>query len=440
MRIACACALLVQGTAAQGMDLLQAWQAAVANDAQLASARAAAEANRERVPQARAQLRPQVGLNVQRSRNELRTESAGPLDTTVQQHLFYSSATESLTLRQALYRPQLTAQLRQAEALVASGDASLESEEQKLVMRLAQAYFEALLAEEQLRLSQVQQAAYASQLDAARKAFAGGSGTRTDIEEAQARLDLNTAQQLEARQAVDFTRRQLAMIVGLPVDGLSGVDVENLPLAVPEPARLADWIARAEAASPELRAATANVDAARLEVERVRAGHLPTLDAVAQMARSDRDNPTRVDSKFTQKSIGVQLNVPIYQGGLVDSQVRQAVANLQRSEAVLESTRLDLEGRVYREFRGVTEGIARIRALEQAVRSGEQLVQSSRRSQQAGSRTVVDILNAEQQLGSARFDLAQARFNYLLALVRLRSLSGEPGDATLAEVNRSLHP
>ncbi|MEJ8838672.1 TolC family outer membrane protein [Ramlibacter sp. AN1133] len=432
------CAGLASTALAAPLDLAQAWQAALANDAQLRAARATAQANRERVPQAEAQLKPQVNLNMQRSRNELRSESAGLLGEPVQQHLFYGAGTDSLTLRQPLYRPQLTAQLRQARALAANGDALFEEEQQKLVMRLTQSYLEALQAEEQLRLVGVQRVAYLAQLDAARKGFAGGSGTRTDIDEAQARLDLNTAQELEARQSVDFARRQLAVMVGQPVTELVALDPARLPLAVPEPARLEDWVARAETASPEVRAAAANLQAARHEVERVRAGHLPTLDAVAQLSRSDSDNPTRVDTRYTQKTIGVQLNVPLYQGGLVQSQIRQALADVERYESVLEGLKQDLSSRVHREFRGVTEGIARVRALEQAVRSSEQLALSSRRSQQGGSRTLVDVLNAEQQLGTARRDLAQARFTYLLSIVRLRALAGELTEGSIGEVNRWL--
>ena len=439
--LACACTALGGAALGQPMDLARAWQAARSNDYQLRASRATAAANRERLPQAEADLRPQVNLNMQRSRNELRSETPNPTAVgpeLLQQHLFYSSSADTLTLRQPLYRPQLTARLRQARALVANGDAILEDEEQKLVMRLTQAYLEALNAEEQVRLVTLQRAAYAVQLDAARKGFAAGSGTRTDIDEAQARLDLNAAQDLEARQALEFVRRQLAVIVGQPVTELARLDAERLPLAVPEPARLEDWQARAEMGSPEIRAALANVDAARHEVDRVQAGYLPTLDAVAQVSRSDSDNVTRVNTKFNQKTIGVQLNVPLYQGGLVQSQVRQALADLERYQSVLEGLRLDLGSRVHREFREVTEGIARVRALEQAVRSSEQMVTSSRRSQQGGSRTVVDVLNAEQQLGTTRRDLAQARFAYVLALIRLRSLAGEAGDQSIQDVNQWL--
>lgn len=427
--------VMAAGAPAWAIDLQQAWQAALGNDAQLRAARAAAEANRERVPQARAQLRPLVSATLQRNRNDLRSEQPGLGGAPVSQRDLYTSKNDTLTLRQPLYRPQLTAALRQAQALAANGDAVLEVEEQRLVMRVTQSYLEALQAEEQQRLTAVQKAAYTGQLEAARRGFAGGSGTRTDVDEAQARLDLNAADELAARQSVEFTRRQLAIIIGQPVTALSPLAVERLPLVPPQPPVLDDWLARAEASSPEVRAAAAQLAAAREAVDVARAGHHPTLDAVAQLSRSESDNPTRVDTRYNQKSIGVLLNVPIYEGGGTESRLRQALAEAERAEGVLDATRQDLASRVHREFRGVTEGVARIRALEQAVRSTEQLVLSSRRSQQAGSRTVVDILNAEQQAGTARRDLAQARYSYLLSVVRLRALAGELREASIAEVN-----
>jgi outer membrane protein/protease secretion system outer membrane protein len=430
---------MVHGGAA-AMDLMQAWQAAVANEPQLRAARAAAEATNERVAQAEAQLRPQVGMSFSRNRNELHQQTPGLAGTRVQQHLFYTSASDALTITQPLYRPELTAQLREARAQAANGEALLEQEEQRLVVRVTQTYLEALQAQEQERLVQVQRTAYAAQLDAARKGLAAGSGTRTDIDEAQARLDLNTAQELEARQSVEYTRRQLSLLVGAPIAELAPVDPQRLPPAAPGPARLEDWLARAEASSPEIRASALQVEAARMRVDRAGAGHSPSLDVVAQLSRGESDNPTRVSTSYRQNSIGLQLTVPLYRGGLVQSQVRQALAELEQRESLLEALRLDLASRVHREFRGVTEGLARVRALEQAVRSSMQVVASSRRSQLAGSRTVLDVLNAEQQLGVARRDLAQARFAYLLSLVRLRALAGEMREASIAEANNWLVP
>jgi len=426
---------------AWALDLSQAWQAALANDPQYQAARGAADSTRERVPQARSQLLPQLGASAQVNRNDLRSERPpGFLESGTQRsRILYTSSADALTLRQPLFRPQLASQLRQAHALVAQGDAQLELERQRLVMRVTEAYLEVLRSEEQQRLLAVQRTALATQLDAARKGFAAGSGTRTDIDEAQARLDLHVAQELEARQSVELTRRQLSAIVGAPIDVLAQIAVERLPTAPPT-LGLEEWIARAEAASPEVTAGRAQVAAAREAVDMAKAEFLPTLDGVAQILWNDSDSPTQVNTKYRQRLIGVQLNVPLFDGGMSWSRVRQAHAEVQRAEGLLRAASLDLSNRVHREFRGVTEGLARIRALEQAVRSSEQLVQSSRRSYQAGARTLLDILNAEQQLGTARRDLATARFTFLLSLIRLRALAGELAEPSIAEVNGWLVP
>jgi len=161
---------------------------------------------------------------------------------------------------------------------------------------------------------------------------------------------------------------------------------------------------------------------------------------VAQWSRTDSDTVTSVNNRYTNKSIGLQLNVPIFAGGYVNSQIRQSLADQERAIAALEATRRDLGVRLHREFRGVTEGKLRIRALEQAVRSSEQVARSNRRSFEAGSRTLVDTLNSEQQRASAQRDLAQARFSYLMSRVRLNALSGGPKTVVIEEVNAWLKP
>ena len=424
---------------AWGLDLMQAWQAALANDPQYQAARGAADATRERVPQARSQLLPQIGATAQLNRNDLRSEQPNLFGQMTTSRERYSSGADALTLRQPLFRPQLAAQLRQAKALAAQGDAQLHAERQRLLMRVTEAYLEVLRAEEQQRLLAIQRTAFVAQLDAARKGFAAGSGTRTDIDEAQARIDLHVAQELEVRQSVDLARRQLSAIVGQPVGALSVIAVERLPSA-PPPEGLDAWIQRAESASPEVTAARAQVAAAREAVDMAKAEFLPTLDGTAQILLNESENPSRVNSKYHQKIIGVQLNVPLFDGGSTRSRVRQASAEVVRVEGLLRAASLDLSTRVHREYRGVTEGLARIRALEQAVRSSEQLVQSSRRSYQAGARTLLDILNAEEQLGIARRDLATARFTFLLSVIRLRALSGDDAEPSIAEVNGWLVP
>ena len=167
---------------------------------------------------------------------------------------------------------------------------------------------------------------------------------------------------------------------------------------------------------------------------------LRTIDAIAQWSISDSDNVTRVDTRYDNKTVGVQLNVPIFAGGYVNSQTRQAVANLERAQHALESSRRDLGLRVEKEFRGITEGVLRVRALEQAVRSAETMVQSSRRSFEGGNRTLLDILNAEEQRVIALRDLAQARYLYMVSRIRLRALAGEADAAVIDEISAWLKP
>lgn len=434
LRVLAAAAALLAGSA-WSMDLLQAYQAALQEDATLRAARATADAARERLPQTRAQLLPNIAFSAGRNRNDLsRTfENQRPREEEP-----YYSFNQTLQLRQPLFRMPLWAGLEQAGHIVQDADATLERELKNLGVRVTGAYLEVLLAQDQLELVLSQQAFVQTQLDAARKAFAAGSGTRTDIDEAQARLDLNRAEELEARQQLDYTRRQLEVLTRHPVGELARLDAAKLALQPPEPQGLDSWLALAEAGSPELQALKARLEAARSEVAKAQGGHYPTLDAVVQLTRSASENVTTPESRYTNRAVGVQLNVPLYAGGYASSVVRQALAEQVQAQERLEATRRDLGLRLQREYRGVTEGVLKVRALEQAVKSAEQLVLSSRRSYQAGSRTLVDILDAEQRLQSARRDLAQARYVYLISRVRLQALAGGDMESGLAELNRSL--
>jgi TolC family type I secretion outer membrane protein len=427
-------------TAAWSLDLSQAYQAALAQDATLRAAEAGMRARSERIEQARAQLLPNLSASASRNRNALESTTPNILGQAATTHSNYTSSSAALTLRQPLLRKYLTADYRLAQAQVDDANAVLDREMQNVAVRVSGAYFEALLTAEQLALVLAQKTAYASQFDAAKKRFAAGAGTRTDIDEAQAALDLNVAQELEARQNVDFTRRQLQTLINQPVDNLARLDPGKLVLHQPVPARVEEWTERAEAGSPEIRSLKAQVEAARFEVEKAQAGHYPTLDAIAQLSRNESDTVTSVNNRYTNKSIGLQLNVPLFSGGYVNSTIRQALAEQERLEHTLEALRRDLGVRVHQEFRGVTEGVLKIRALEQAVRSTGQVALSNRRSYEAGSRTLVDTLNAEQQKVGAERDLAQARYLYLISRVRLQALAGGPKTEVIDEVNGWLKP
>ena len=420
------------------MDLLQAYQAAQQQDATILASRAAAQAGRERLPQARSQLLPNVAMSVGRNQNNLVNTTPNSLGQEQTSETQYPSLNRTLTVRQPLFRTYLLAQYQQAQAQVQDAEATLAQDEQNLAVRVGGAYFEAMLTHEQLALVLAQRTAYTTQLDAARKALAAGSGTRTDVDDAQARLDMNVALEIEARQNVSYTLRQLEMLVNQPVDKLATLDVVKLELLEPQPNVLQDWIARAETSSPQLQSLRAQAEASRQEVKKASSGHYPTLDAVAQWSRSESENILNVASRYTNASVGLQLNIPIFSGGYVNSSVRQALASQEHAEQALEAGRRDLGVRVYKEFRGVTENIPKVRALELALRSADQLVLSSRKSFQAGSRTVIDVLNAEQQRMVVLRDLAQARYMYLIAKIRLLALVGAADDEAVAAINRML--
>jgi protease secretion system outer membrane protein len=432
--------LLSYTTAALSMDLLQAYEAAKLQDATILAARATAQAGRENLPQARAQLLPNISASVGYNKNQLTSTTPNFLGVDQTTKRDYPSQNQTLTLRQPLFRPFLTAQYEQAGARVNDANAVLEQEEQNLAVRVTGAYFEAMLTHEQLDLVLAQRKAYTTQLDVAAKSFAAGAGTRTDIDAAQAQLDLNAAQEIEARQNVVYTLRQLEILVNQPIYKLSTLNVGKLQLLGPQPNSLLDWTARAEQSSPQLQSLKAQLEVARLEVDKSQSGHYPTLDAIAQLARSQSENVTNTQNRYNNASIGLQLNIPLFAGGGVSSGVRQALAAQDRAEQLLEAGRRDLGLRVHKEFRGLTENIPKISALEQALRSADQLVLSSSKSFQAGSRTVVDILNAEQQRTVVLRDLAQARYMYLISNIRLLALVGGADTDAVLTINQVLQP
>jgi protease secretion system outer membrane protein len=433
-------ALAAVCSAAPAMNLLQAYEAALEQDANVRAGRAALASGLERLPQARSQLLPLVSANFGRNQNQLSTTSVNILGNASVSRDDYFSFNQSLTLRQPLFNLPRYFQYKQAQDLVQESHANYEREVQNLVVRVGGAYMEALLASESLKLVEVQKKQYTTVLEAARRAFSAGTGTRTDIDDAQSRLDMALANELEARQNEDYTRRQLEVMINLPVMTLSGLGAQGVA-ALPDVVKaLPEWVELAQTGNPEVKALLARLEATDKEVFRAKSAHAPTLEAVAQWSDSGNENVTRINSSFENKAIGFQLTVPLYQGGAVSSQVRQAVAEKTRVTESLEALRRDLSLRVHKEYRGITEGTLRIRALEQAQRSAAQMVDSTVKSQRAGVRSILDVLNAEQQVAAVNRDLIQARYVYLISRLRLNVLGGLDPLATMTEINQAFVP
>lgn len=407
------------------IGLTQAYEMALLNDANLKAARAQASGVAERIEQAKASMLPNVSVNASRFYNDLsRTQSNFlGVPTTVDERYF--SHSQSLQIRQPIYRPALGIGLDQARAQHTDAVALYAREVQALGIKVVEAYLQVLLAQETQALLESQMRLTAQQFESAKKRFEGGAGIRTDIDEAQARLDILEAQQLSARQTRETAVLQLQLMLQQSVGGVLPLDPAALKPATFNALTVDDWLARAVERSPDMAALRARLEAARLEVRKAQASHKPTLDAVAQITRSGSENVTSPQSSYVNRQVGLQFNLPLYAGGAVQSAIRQAFAEQTRIEETMEAVRRDLHVKLQTEWRGVTESAKRMAALERAVASTEQVVVSVQKSFQAGMRTVLDVLNAEQQTQQARRDLAEARLGYVASRLRLLSLTGE---------------
>lgn len=437
---ALALALAFGAAPADALDLVQSYRLALQQDARYQASRAEADASREAVPQARAGFLPNLSGNLSRGKNYTDQQSRNAFGQPVNSSYEYLSSNYVLSLRQPIYRKYNFAQYMQAQSQVESAEATLDRSLQDLLVRLAGAYFEALMARDQHALVLAQKDAYATQLAAARRAFDAGHGTRTDIDDAQARYDMTLAQELEASQNLGYTRRQLQTIVNQPVDALALLDPARMQLQAPLPASAEEWIARGEELNPELRALRANIEAARQELEKARSGHFPTVDLVAQRSKSASENNVSVNTQYLTSQIGLQVNIPLFAGGYTMSQVRQATANILKFEQQYEARRREVAQEVRKEFQSVAEGVMKVRALEQAERSAEQAVFSNQKGFQAGLRSQIDILNAQQQRMNVKRDLAQARYQYILARLRLQGLVSSLNEQEIEAVNAWLTP
>lgn len=422
------------------LDLLESYQSAVEADADYQAAEATAEAGRQGVPLARSQLLPNVSMNYTHFENELNARSTipaslfGPSRTLVQ-NLSYPSDTWALVLRQPLYRPAQFAAWRQSKAQLAGVEAELARARQDLGVRVSEAYFNALLMEERLKLVEAQAEAIALQLKASEALFKAGQGTRTDIDDAQARLDVKKAEILAAEQEVAQARHELSILINAEVDAVAGMDTTRLKLTMPDPPSLDSWTAKVEAGSPELSALEAQRKAAELEIKRAWAGHKPTADIIVQRSISSSDNVVNPGARYINNQLGVQVAVPLFAGGYVNAQVMQATARLNEVESRHEAARRKLATAVRREFQSVEEGIRKVKAMEAAERSAAQALLSNEKGFEAGTRTRVDILDAEQKLSEARLNLAQERLIYAISHLRLRALGGDLGLEAVSQVN-----
>jgi len=444
MRLAAYCLGLLLPLAAGAADLQQVYRDAKGYDAQYAAARLALLAGLEKLPQGRALVLPTVNLTGGYTHTWVDSESKNPAaipsfsrDVTNKNYTF--------TLSQPLYRPQNQLQYGQAEFQVKQTEAVFAQAEQDLLLRVAQAYFDVLAAQDTLALVRAQKAAISEQLAQARRNFEVGTATITDTHEAQARFDLAAAQEIAAQNDVDTRNRALQQITGKVYESLQPLRAD-VKLSPPNPNHMQTWVDLAEKASYPVQIQEANAQIAELEAKRTRAVHLPTLDLVATHGQAFQTGSTiptalgAVGSAITTSTLGVQLAVPLYAGGAINSREREAAANSERSKQDLENARRSSALAARQSFLAVANGIAQVSAFEQALVSSQSALDSNKLGYEVGVRINIDVLNAQQQLFSTRRDLALARYNTITNHLRLKSASGSLREDDLQEVNRALAP
>ncbi|WP_300336027.1 TolC family outer membrane protein [Accumulibacter sp.] len=427
-------AAMFSATPAVAADLLQVYRDALVFDAQYAAARASAAAGREKQPQALAGLLPAIGATGNSfwndTRYDVRIESQNASYSNK-----YNSNSYGVNLTQPLFRWQNFVQYDQSKLLVMQTEANLAQAGQDLIVRVAQAYFDVLFAIENLRAVQANKTAIAQQLAQAKKNFEVGISTVTDTYESQSRFDLATAQEIAAENDLEVKRYALRVLIGKDPGELYRLKPKAV-MEPPQPANMEQWVTAAEQDSFVVQAQQAATEAASKAIEINKAGHYPTVDLVANYAQTNGPGQFGVGSiDNTTRQVGVQLNIPIFQGGSVNSKTREAIARRDTEQAALDNARRSSALNARQSYLGVVNGLSGVRALEAALVSSLSSLESNRLGYEVGVRINIDVLNAENQVYVTRRDLARTRFDTLLAQLKLKATVGSLSEADLERIN-----
>ena len=425
------------GNAGVRNDLLTLYREALANDAVLASARALQLATQEQVPQARAALLPNLSANARADYNLYRSSTSGFPDISSN----YSVYGGGLDLTVPLYRPQNWTALDQAKLTVVQSEAQLAQSQQDLALRVANAYFNVLAARDQLIALVAAKQATGEQLQQARREFEVGTKTIIDTNEAQARFDQIAAQEQVALGTLLVRRGELQVIIAREPDTLAPLR-ERPNLNAPLPQDINVWMRAAETGSYSVQIAQSGYEIATREIQRRRDAYKPTIDLVSgyNINKFNGTQSSDLNPRINSGSVGVLLNVPIYTGGLIQSRVREALALQERSNFDLDSARRTAANAAREAYTGVNFGLAQVSALESAEVSARTQLESTQLGYEVGVRIQLDVLNATTQLVQTQRDLKRARYDVLLAGLRLKSAAGTLGDDDMAAVNALLDP
>jgi len=421
---------------AQAQSLSALYESARGQDAAWQSARANFESVKARAEQARAGLLPSVsataGATTSLYENVPKTGSSTSRN--------FDSANAAISVTHPLYRPANKITFEQGQKQVEAAQAVLQAAAQDLIIRVSQAYFDVLAAQDTLTFVRAQKAAVNEQLASARRNFEVGTATITDTREAQSRFDLVSAQELAAENDLRVKRIALDTVTGVR-------DAKPLPLAMPTampqpvPADPEAWVRQAEETATGIAQLRQALEVARLEAQKANTGHLPTVDVTASRSLSQSiggSATSAVTSTSHNTQLGVSLSIPIYSGFSVQNRIREAVALEDKARADLEKARRDTAQSVRSAYFSVVSGGSQVRALEAAETSSQSALDANRLGYQVGVRINIDVLNSQSQLFQTKRDLSVARYNVLMGNLKLRQAAGNLQVEDLTGINALL--
>ena len=420
--------------AAQAQNLVELYRSARDYDAAYQSARSLYEANLAKAEQAKAGILPTAGLSSGVTRTNF--ENSNPATTRD-----FTTQSASLNASQPLYRPGNWATYEQGKRQVELSQAQLEAAEQDLIVRTSQTYFDVLASQDTLTFVRAQKAAVAEQLASAKRNFEVGTSTITDSREAQARYDLVIAQEIAAENDLRVKKITLDQLVGKTDAEPKSLQV---PLALPPlvPAEVNAWVQPSQELHPTVRQALANLEVAKLEIDKAEAGHKPTLDLTASygVQRNLNGSATVPNATFRTNAttVGLALNLPLFAGFATQNRIRETLSLEEKARSDLEGAKRGVALGTRSAFFGVLSGQGQVKALEAAEASSQSALDANKLGYQVGVRINIDVLNAQSQLFQTKRDLAQARYNVLVGGLKLRQANGTLTPEDLLLINSLL--
>ena len=415
-------------------DLLEIYHLAQANDPTFEAARHGFEAAQEKFPQARAGNLPTVNLTGNRNFTDAQASFNG--STPKNQGVY--AWTWTLQLTQPIMRPQNILAYYEAGAQVDSAQSEFAQAEQDMILRVAQAYFDALVAQETVATAEAQLQAMQEQEVVAKRGYELGTVSITDSHEAKSKAGQARAQLIAARNDLETKLSEIEKLTGKPVEALAGLQ----PAVVtpqPEPFDVNQWVAQAKDNNPTVRAQVSALRAAGYTVNKAKAENFWTLDFVGSYGSNYSSGnltiPTPYESRIKSNMAGIQFTLPIFAGGLNSSHMREAVANQGKLSAQLEESRRKAGADAKQAYAGIVNGVSQAEALQSAVESGESSVKGNQAGYKLGLRINSDVLNAQQQLFVSKRDLAKARYDTLFAGLKLKAAAGVLSESDVQVIN-----